>query len=53
MKELVTVAKKMQVKIFRLRAGRCDKFNLAVGCRKPLCGGVNDINVERPIQEGL
>ena len=31
MKELVTVAKKMQVKIiFRVRAGRCDKFNLAV-----------------------
>lgn len=54
MKELVTVAKKMQVKIiFRVRAGRCDKFNLAVEWSKPLCGGVNDINVERPIQEGL
>ena len=41
MKELVTVAKKMQVKIIvPVRACRCE-----------LCGGVNDINVEMPIQE--
>ena len=33
--------------------GLVDVINLflAVGCRKPLCGGVNDINVEMPIQE--